>query len=61
MRGGSNITLSAKEIAEYMDCSVDTVYRRWREWGLPCFYVGRNLKARARDMDNWVERKVRAA
>jgi excisionase family DNA binding protein len=61
LKGGSNVVLSAAEAADYLDCSVDTLYRNWRAWELPGFYVGRQLKFLARGLDNWIERKVNAA
>lgn len=52
------MVLSAAEAADMLDVSVDTLYRRWRSWGLRGFYVGRQLRFRCRDVEHWIERKV---
>lgn len=50
--------MSAEETAELLGVSVDTVYRRWREWGLTGYKIGRLLKFRERDMENWLESRA---
>jgi excisionase family DNA binding protein len=57
MKGGSNRLMSTRETAERLSVSVKTLYRRWREWGLPAYEVG-GLKFRERDVENWIERRV---
>ena len=61
LKGGSNVTLSAAEAADALDVNVETLYRNWRAWDLKGFYVGRNLKFRARDIESWIEKQVNAA
>jgi excisionase family DNA binding protein len=48
--------LAAKDAAETLGVSVDTLYRQWRPWGLKAFRVGSALKFRATDVNAWIER-----
>jgi excisionase family DNA binding protein len=50
--------LSAEDVAEALQVSVDTVYRRWRKWGLKGYYVGRLLRFRERDINAWLESRA---
>lgn len=54
--GGSNRLITAQETAALLNISVDTVYRRWHEWGLRGLHVGRSLRFRERDIANWLDR-----
>ena len=56
MIGGSNRLFSAEDTARYLGVSIDTLYRRWREWGLTAHHVGRQLKFRGRDVEAWLDR-----
>ena len=58
MKGGSNQLLSADATAGLLDISVDTLYRRWREWKLPGLRIGKALKFRERDISNWLESRA---
>jgi excisionase family DNA binding protein len=58
VKGGSNILLSATETADMLDIHVETLYRQWRSWGLTGVRVGRNLKFRLRDVENWIEKQA---
>ena len=55
MKGGSNRLLSADETATHLGVSVDTIYRNWQKWGLTGYRIGRALKFRERDIENWIE------
>lgn len=57
MRGGSNQLISAEATAELLDVSVDTIYRRWKSWGLKGYRIGRQLKFRVRDIEAFIERQ----
>jgi excisionase family DNA binding protein len=55
--GGSNKLISLQETAERLDVPTSTLYKRWREWGLTAYRVGRSLKFRERDIDVWIDRQ----
>lgn len=58
MKGGSNVLLTADQVAEQLGVCTKTVYRRWREWGLRCKPLGRTLRFPQRDLDNFIEGKT---
>ena len=58
MKGGSNQLVTPEDVAEALQVSVDTVYRRWRKWGLKGFRVGRLLRFRERDINAWLESRA---
>lgn len=58
MRGGSNRLLTSKETADLLGVSVDYLYRSWQELGLTGYRIGRLLKFRERDIENWIERQA---
>ena len=58
MRGGSNRLLSAQETADHLGINVETLYRRWKEWGMRGYRIARQLKFRERDIENWIERQA---
>ena len=38
--------------------STDTIYRRWKSWGLPAFKIGTGnggLRFRERQIEKWIE------
>ena len=52
--------LSAAETAALIGVALSTLYKRWREWGLEPYRVGRLLKFRERHVESWLEsRRVR--
>lgn len=53
------VILTAAEAADMLDCSVSTLYRRWRGWGLRGFYTGNGrLWFSSLDIERWIEKKV---
>jgi len=50
--------MSAQETAEYLGLNVETLYRRWEEWGIQAYRIGRWLKFRERDVENWIEKQA---
>ncbi|MCC5808701.1 MAG: helix-turn-helix domain-containing protein [Opitutales bacterium] len=46
--------LSVDEIAEYLGVQPDTVYKWVRRMGMPAHKVGRLLKFKAAEIDDWV-------
>jgi excisionase family DNA binding protein len=55
--GGSNRLLTAAEVADYLGVPVKTIYARWRDWGLTVCRVGRHLRFRQRQVEDWLERQ----
>ncbi|MGP3949865.1 helix-turn-helix domain-containing protein [Streptomyces sp. 7N604] len=58
MRGGSNRLLTPPETAEFLAVKLSTLYSNWRVWGLKGYRVGKHLRFRQRDLENWIERQV---
>jgi excisionase family DNA binding protein len=56
--GGSNKLISLADTAERLDVPVSTLYKRWREWGLKAYRVGRALKFRERDIEAWLDQQL---
>jgi excisionase family DNA binding protein len=56
--GGSNKLISLRETAERIDVPTSTLYKQWRNWGLPAYHVGRALKFRERDIEAWLDRQL---
>ncbi|WP_432096306.1 helix-turn-helix domain-containing protein [Streptomyces sp. bgisy100] len=56
MRGGSNRLLTPTQTADYLAISLSTLYSQWRNWGIPACRVGRHLRFRERDLENWIDR-----
>ncbi|MEU6080105.1 helix-turn-helix domain-containing protein [Streptomyces sp. NPDC047108] len=55
MRGGSNRLLTPAETAEFLAVKLSTLYSNWRVWGLKGYRVGKHLRFRERDLENWLE------
>jgi excisionase family DNA binding protein len=53
--GGSNRLLSVEELAAYLGVPKKTVYGCWRRWGLRGYRVGRYLRFRERDVEEWLQ------
>jgi len=56
--GGSNKLISLADTAELLDVPTSTLYKRWQEWGLQAYRVGRSLKFRERDVEAWIDRQL---
>jgi excisionase family DNA binding protein len=53
--GGSNRLLSVEELAAYLGVPKKTVYGCWRHWGLRGYRVGRYLRFRQRQVEEWLQ------
>jgi excisionase family DNA binding protein len=53
--GGSNRLLSVEELAAYLGVPKKTVYGCWRQWGLRGYRVGRYLRFRQRQVEEWLQ------
>lgn len=47
--------LSLTQTAERIGLAPSTLYKRWREWGLPAYKIGNRVKFRERDVETWLE------
>jgi excisionase family DNA binding protein len=45
-------------VAEYLSVPKKTIYDRWREWGLKGIKVGRHLRFRGRNIEDFLNRNV---
>jgi excisionase family DNA binding protein len=57
MLGGSNKLISAAEAAERLNVHRETLYRERENWGLKSVRVGRNIKFRERDIEDWLHKQ----
>lgn len=51
--GGSNEYLSIRQVADRWGISERTIYKEWRNWGLPVTKIGKHIRFRARDLTAW--------
>ena len=51
-----NTTFTPEEAAEYLRCSVATIYRRTNSGEIPCFYNGQRKFIHKRELDKWTEK-----
>ena len=47
--------MSPVELADFLGVSKQTIYERWRSWGLRAHKVGKHLRFRERDVESWLE------
>lgn len=57
-QGGSNRLLDVPEAAEYLNIPPRRLRDNWSRWGLRAYKVGRELRFRERDLNNWIERNA---
>ena len=51
--------LSAQDLAEFLDVPVATIYAwRYRRQGPPGLRVGKHLRYRRADVDEWIDRRI---
>jgi excisionase family DNA binding protein len=53
--GGPSRLLSVDELAAYLGVPKKTVYGCWRQWGLRGYRVGRYLRFRERQVEEWLQ------
>lgn len=54
--GGSNRLLGVPEAAEFLAVPERTLRENWRRWWLSAHRVGRAIRFRERDIENWLEK-----
>jgi excisionase family DNA binding protein len=52
---GPGRLLSVEELAAYLGVPKKTVYGCWRHWGLRGYRVGRYLRFRERQVEEWLQ------
>ena len=53
--------LTVRELADYLDVPVGTIYAwRYRRQGPPGFRVGRHVRFRWSDVEQWISDRLRA-
>ena len=50
--------LSAQETADMLGISRQTLYNRWKVWGLKAHKIGGALKFRERDIESWLSHQA---
>jgi excisionase family DNA binding protein len=55
--GGSNRLLNSREVGELLGLPETTIRREWSRWGLPAKRVGRALRFRESDLQDWIDRQ----
>jgi excisionase family DNA binding protein len=56
--GGSSRLLTSREVAAIPGVPEGTVRAMWREWQLPAYRIGRQLRGRERDVHSWIGRQA---
>jgi excisionase family DNA binding protein len=46
--------MSVEELAAYLGVPKKTIYGCWRQWGLRGYRVGRHLRFRQRQVEEWL-------
>jgi hypothetical protein len=52
---GSNQLLNLENAAAYLDMPPRRLRENWRQWQIPAYKAGRELRFRVRDLESWVE------
>lgn len=56
--GASNSMISVRDVAEMLGISADTVYDEWRKWGLKGYRIGKHLRFKEREIEQWIEKQA---
>jgi hypothetical protein len=59
--GGSNKILNLDHAAELLDMPPARLRKHWREWGIPAYKAGRELRFTERDLRAWFAKRAVAA
>ena len=54
--GGDNTPLTAKEAAAYLGVPYKRFLEMRETWGIPVYYLGREVMTRRRHLDNFIEK-----
>lgn len=57
--GGSNRLLTLPEAAAFLGTTYGSLRNHYAEWDIPTVKVGRNVRVRERDLNAWIEHRVR--
>jgi excisionase family DNA binding protein len=58
MAASSSRMLSVQELAQMLAVSPDTVYDQWRQWGLKGYKIGKHLRFREREVEQWINQQA---
>jgi excisionase family DNA binding protein len=58
--GGSNKLLTLAEAAAILNVPPTRLRDHWKRWGIPALRIGRELRFRERDLDNWISKRIAA-
>ncbi|GAA0671434.1 hypothetical protein GCM10009535_58940 [Streptomyces thermocarboxydovorans] len=53
--GGSNALLTPDQAAEYLNIPKRTLMDSYQRWGLRHVRVGKHVRFRVRDVENWID------
>ena len=56
--GGRDRMLTVRDVAELLAIPPNTVYDEWRRWGLRGYWIGKHLRFREREVEQWIERRA---
>ena len=55
----SSKLMTAKELAEYMQLNPLTVYRKVKGGEIPCIRLGRSIRFKKEQIDEWLEEETK--
>jgi excisionase family DNA binding protein len=47
--------MTVQEVADVLRVPPSRVYDRWREWGLPMYRVGQQLRCDPAELEEWIK------
>lgn len=47
--------LTVNQVAEMLNVPASRIYDRWREWGLPMYRVGQQLRCDPAELEAWIK------
>jgi excisionase family DNA binding protein len=61
MQGGSNKLLTPQQVGELLGLPARSIRDYAKQWGIPCYRIGRTVRYRARDIENFIEKRKEPA
>lgn len=49
--------MTVQEVAELLGVPPSRIYDRWRDWGLPMYRVGQQLRCDPDEFKEWIEER----
>jgi excisionase family DNA binding protein len=47
--------MTVRDVASVLGVPTSRVYDRWREWGLPMYRVGQQLRCDPAELEEWIK------